>query len=145
MTLQLHKPDGEGGLTPAGTATDDHRTQLRAARWGSSLRKGKLPRLANTEMDPTPAWLAIAFWGGLAFLTFVLIVVGTVLFGKKLTGGHKLTFPLFSGGGTAVSHYGGYMTPKLPGTAVLVAIFFVSFVLYYFINWKYLSELWLFR
>ncbi len=36
-------------------------------------------------------------------------------------------------------------TVKLPGTIVLVAIFFVCFVLYYFINWKYLSELWLFR
>ncbi len=34
---------------------------------------------------------------------------------------------------------------KLPGTVVLITIFFVSFVLYYFINWKYLSELWLFR
>jgi cytochrome c oxidase subunit 1 len=27
----------------------------------------------------------------------------------------------------------------------LITIFFVSFMLYYFINWKYLSELWLFR
>ena len=76
---------------------------------------------------------------------FVLVVVATVLFGKRVTGGHKLTFPLFSGGGAAVSHYGGYFTVKLPGTVVLVSIFFVSFVLYYFINWKYLSELWLFR
>jgi cytochrome c oxidase subunit 1 len=76
---------------------------------------------------------------------FVIVVVATVLFGKKITGGHKLTFPLFSGGGATVSHYGSYPTVKLPGTVVLVAIFFVSFVLYYFINWKYLSELWLFR
>ncbi|MCC6777786.1 MAG: cytochrome c oxidase subunit I, partial [Hyphomicrobiales bacterium] len=76
---------------------------------------------------------------------YVLITVGTVLFGKKITGGHKLTFPLFAGGGEVVSHYGSRPTLKLPGTAVLVAIFFVSFVLYYFINWKYLSELWLFR
>jgi cytochrome c oxidase subunit 1 len=76
---------------------------------------------------------------------FVIVVVCTVLFGKRITGGHKLTFPLHSGGGPAVSHYGSYATAKLPGTAILVAIFFVSFVLYYFINWKYLSELWLFR
>jgi cytochrome c oxidase subunit 1 len=76
---------------------------------------------------------------------FVIVVVATVLFGKKITSGHKLTFPLFSGGGAAVSHYGSYPTIKLPGTIVLVTIFFVSFVLYYFINWKYLSELWLFR
>ena len=84
----------------------------------------------------------IAAIGG---IIFVLVTVGTVLFGKKVTGGHKLTFPLFSGGGAAVSQYGGHATHKLPGTVVLVGIFFVSFVLYYFINWKYLSELWLFR
>ncbi len=76
---------------------------------------------------------------------YVVVVVGTVLFGKKITAGHKLTFPLHQGGGAAASHYGSHATVKLPGTIVLVTIFFVSFVLYYFINWKYLSELWLFR
>ncbi len=76
---------------------------------------------------------------------FVIVVVGTVLFGKKITHGHKLAFPLHAGGSAAVSHYGSEGTIKLPGTTVLIAIFFVSFVLYYFINWKYLSELWLFR
>jgi cytochrome c oxidase subunit 1 len=76
---------------------------------------------------------------------YVIVVVGTVLFGKKITGGHKLVFPLHQGGAAAASHYGSEATPKLPGTIVLIAIFFVSFVLYYFINWKYLSELWLFR
>src|SRR6516225_10098660 len=76
---------------------------------------------------------------------FVLIVVGTVLFGEKIKGGHNLTFPLFSGGGAVASHYGSERAPKLPGTIILVAILFVCFVLYYFINWKYLSELWLFR
>ncbi|HTM73876.1 MAG TPA: cbb3-type cytochrome c oxidase subunit I [Pseudolabrys sp.] len=76
---------------------------------------------------------------------FVIVVVGTVLFGERITAGHNLTFPLHSGGGAAASHYGSYATVKLPGTAILVAIFFVSFALYYFINWKYLSELWLFH
>ncbi len=84
----------------------------------------------------------IAAIGG---IIYVLVVVGTVLFGKKVTGGHKLTFPLFSGGGSAASTYGSHTTHKLPGTVVLVTLFFVCFVLYYFINWKYLSELWLFR
>jgi cytochrome c oxidase subunit 1 len=76
---------------------------------------------------------------------FVIVVVATVLFGKKITGGHKLAFPLHAGGGVAVSHYGSDFTVKLPGTAILVTLFFTCFVLYYFINWKYLSELWLFR
>jgi cytochrome c oxidase subunit 1 len=78
-------------------------------------------------------------------IIYVLVVVGTVLFGEKVTSGHKLKFPLFSRGGAVVSHYGSEGTLKLPGTAVLVSIFFACFVLYYFINWKYLSELWLFH
>jgi cytochrome c oxidase subunit 1 len=84
----------------------------------------------------------IAALGG---MIFVLVVVATVLWGKKITTGHKLTFPLFSGGGAVASHYGSEATVKLPGTMILIAVFFLSFVLYYFINWKYLSELWLFR
>ncbi len=84
----------------------------------------------------------IAVLGG---ALFVLIAVGTVLFGKKIEPGHKLVFPMHSGGGAAVSQYGGNFTPKLYGTIVLVTIFFVSFVLYYLINWKYLSELWLLK
>jgi cytochrome c oxidase subunit 1 len=84
----------------------------------------------------------IAAIGG---IIFVLVVVATAFFGEKITGGHKLTFPLHAGGGAAASHYGNEKAPKLPGTIILVAIFFVCFVLYYFINWKYLSELWLFR
>ncbi|MGB9115419.1 cbb3-type cytochrome c oxidase subunit I [Bradyrhizobium sp.] len=84
----------------------------------------------------------IAAIGG---IIFVLVVVGTVFFGEKIKGGHKLTFPLHSGGGAAASHYGNEKAPKLPGTIILVTIFFVCFMLYYFINWKYLSELWLFR
>jgi len=84
----------------------------------------------------------IAAVGG---IIFVLVVVGTVLFGEKVTSGHKLKFPLFPTGGAVVSHYGSTGTLRLPGTAVLVSIFFAAFVLYYFINWKYLSELWLFH
>ena len=43
----------------------------------------------------------------------------------------------------AVSSYGNAGTFHLPGTYVLVAVFFTAFVLYYFVNWKFLSELWL--
>src|SRR5665811_2179956 len=59
----------------------------------------------------------IAALGG---ASFVIVVVGTVLFGKKITGGHKLTFPLYEGGGATVSHYGSEGTIKLPGTIILV-------------------------
>ena len=84
----------------------------------------------------------LAAIGGIAY---VVVTVGTALFGKKIVGGHRLTFPLHQGGAAAVSQYGSHGTVKLPGTIILVAVFFVSFVLYYFVNWKYLSEPWLFR
>jgi len=84
----------------------------------------------------------IAAIGG---ILFILVVVGTVFFGETIKAGHKLTFPLHAGGGAAAAHYGNEKAPKLPGTVILVTIFFVCFMLYYFINWKYLSELWLFR
>jgi cytochrome c oxidase subunit 1 len=69
-------------------------------------------------------------------LIFIVVVVGSVLFGKKVEGKIDLT------GGAAVAKYGSAGTLKIPGTAVLVAVFFTCFVLYYFVNWKYLSELW---
>jgi cytochrome c oxidase subunit 1 len=30
----------------------------------------------------------------------------------------------------------------VPGTLTLAMLLLVSFVLYYFVNWKYLSEVW---
>lgn len=76
---------------------------------------------------------------------YVVIAVATILWGKKLDRcDEPLAFPLHKRAET-VAQYGGHATVKLPGTVVLVSIFFVSFVLYYFVNWKYLSELWLFR
>ena len=41
-----------------------------------------------------------------------------------------------------VGQYGSAGTVKIPGTVALVTVFFVTFVLYYFVNWKYLSEVW---
>lgn len=49
------------------------------------------------------------------------------------SGGHKLAFRLHSGGAAAASHYGSETQPKLPGTIVLVIVFFVAFALYHFI------------
>ena len=102
---------------------------------------------------PAAAFLMMGLNGIFALLAgvggalYILITVGTVLFGKRIDRDqtHKLVFPLHQGGGQAASTYGSEGTLKLPGTITLVGIFFLSFVLYYFINWKYLSELWLFR
>lgn len=76
MSLQLHRPDGEGGLEPRPPASGDWRDQLRAGRWGSGLRRKRLPELKNPEMNPTPWPTSVLFWLGLGALTFLLLVVG---------------------------------------------------------------------
>ena len=76
MSLQLHRPDGKGGLEVRPATDEDHRDLLRSPRWGSSLRGGKLPALANPEMNPTSTAKAVAFWVALGLLTFVVIVAG---------------------------------------------------------------------
>ena len=37
---------------------------------------------------------------------------------------------------------GGALAAAAPGTFALAMVFLVAFILYYFINWKYLSQLW---
>jgi hypothetical protein len=76
MTLQLHRPDGEGGLEPTPLAESDWRTQLRSARWGTDLRGDRLPELKNPEMNPTSRFRSVLFWLGLAVLTFAILVAG---------------------------------------------------------------------
>ena len=39
MTLQLHKPDGEGGLEPVTDPPEDWRDQLQSTRWGTGLAR----------------------------------------------------------------------------------------------------------
>lgn len=76
MTLQLHRPDGRGGLEPRPVEEKDWRRQLRSPRWGASLKNGRLPELANPEMNPTRSRVAVIFWLALAALTFVLLLAG---------------------------------------------------------------------
>jgi cytochrome c oxidase subunit 1 len=101
---------------------------------------------------PAAAYLMMGLNGISAILAavggvmFIVIVVMSILTGPRLgVAGARLVFPLHDKGREAVSEYGSEGTFKLPGTIILVAIFFTCFVLYYFVNWKYLSELWFFR
>ena len=76
-------------------------------------------------------------------IMFIVVVVASVFFGRPRDAAAIKTNPIVApSGGAAVAHYGSEATLKLPGTVILVSVFFVSFVLYYFINWKYLSEVW---
>lgn len=88
------------------------------------------------------AGVLAAVGGGL----FVIIIVGSVLFGKKVDASNVVESlgPMPQKQmGDEVSTYGSAGTFHLPGTYVLVSVFFTAFVLYYFVNWKYLSELWI--
>ena len=76
MTLQLHKPDGEGGLEPRPVTPADWQDQLRSPRWGTGLRRDRLPELKNPEQEPTSRFRSVLFWVVLAAATFVLLVAG---------------------------------------------------------------------
>lgn len=76
MSLQLHRPDGKGGLEVRPAPDQDWRTDLRSTRWGAALKGRRLPGLANPEMNPTSTGRAVAFWAVLAAITFVMIVAG---------------------------------------------------------------------
>ena len=99
------------------------------------------PATAYLMMGLNGMSAVLAALGG---LMFVLVVVVSVFFGPARTAESIAASPTLPslGGTEAVTTYGSEKHPKLPGTVVLVTIFFVAFVLYYYVNWKYLSELW---
>ncbi len=75
---------------------------------------------------------------------YIYVTVGSLLWGKKLASGtQSATFTPIprTAPSVAVQSYGsaGFAAP---GTFVLAMVFLTAFVLYYFINWKYLSQLW---
>jgi cytochrome c oxidase subunit 1 len=64
-----------------------------------------------------------------------------VLFGRR-RGETKSAIPLIAqpvGPGFQGIGIGGI---SVPGTLVLALVFLTAFVLYYFVNWKYLSQTW---
>ncbi len=86
--------------------------------------------------------------GGIAAIfggaIYIYITVGSILWGKKLEGGATSAKPvrLERAAPSGVMQTYGSAGFVAPGTFVLTMVFFVAFVLYYFINWKYLSQVW---
>jgi hypothetical protein len=76
MSLQLHRPDGKGGVEPRPVSQPDWRRGMLSRRWGLNRRDGQLPEMKNPEMNPTSTWMAVLFWLGLGVLTFVILVAG---------------------------------------------------------------------
>ncbi|HEX7218690.1 MAG TPA: cbb3-type cytochrome c oxidase subunit I [Burkholderiales bacterium] len=102
---------------------------------------------------PGAAWLMMALAGisGLIAIVgggmYLLITVWSVFLGKKIqTPGFQHVrardgmAPAASGGPVIAGHGSAGMVA--PGTFVLALVFLTSFVLYYFVNWKYLSTVW---
>ena len=83
----------------------------------------------------------VAIVGG---AVFVYLTVGSLLWGKKLDAG--AVSPTFTrldrAAPTAPAQTYGSAGFVAPGTFVLAMIFLLTFALYYFVNWKYLSQLW---
>jgi cytochrome c oxidase subunit I len=75
---------------------------------------------------------------------YIYITVGSLLWGKPLPAGEKSAkfTPIPPTAPTAVVQSYGSMGFAAPGTFALAMVFLVAFVLYYFINWKYLSQVW---
>jgi cytochrome c oxidase subunit 1 len=67
---------------------------------------------------------------------YVVVTVGSVLFGRRVpdTPG---AVPL-----AAIPADTGRHEP-MSGTVVLVLVFLAAFVIYYFLNWKWLAAIWL--
>ena len=69
MTLKLHRPDGDGKLSPSPATADDYRTQLRSRRWDPAP-------LDQNEVDLPDKRLAVLGLVLLSGLTFVAVVAG---------------------------------------------------------------------
>jgi cytochrome c oxidase subunit 1 len=80
----------------------------------------------------------IAVVGGAAY---ILITVGSILFGKRVGEAEKRPAPAAPAAAATLTSYGaaGFAAP---GTFALALVFLVSFVAYYFVNWKYLASVW---
>jgi len=75
-------------------------------------------------------------------LSYVVITVCSVLFGKPVDAEAMKRELGASPLAATVGRYGSAGTIKLPGTIILITVFFGAFVLYYYVNWKYLAQLW---
>lgn len=68
MSLKLYRPS-RGGLEPSPVITRDWRRKLRSRRWRPAA-------LENPEARLTTPLQAVLFFGALALLTFLVLVIG---------------------------------------------------------------------
>ncbi len=74
---------------------------------------------------------------------FCLIIVGTLLFGKKVGQEEKFPRVMVATPPTEAQYVTLHRSGNaISGTLLLAGVFLIAFVVYYFINWKYLAETW---
>jgi cytochrome c oxidase subunit 1 len=98
---------------------------------------------------PGTAWLMLGLMGvsGLVAIVgggaYILITVGSLLWGKPVEGpGYSTDRSVLKMPVEASLTGHGHAGFVAPGTFVLALVFLGSFILYYFVNWKYLSTVW---
>ncbi len=96
------------------------------------------PEAANLMMGLTGVAAVV---GSIGALIYILNMVGTILWGKAKVPAPAAAEPVAATPSAATS-YGGAGTMEVPGTFVLAMVFLTTFVLYYFVNWKYLAGVW---
>jgi len=106
--------------------------------FSDALIKFEYPAGTSLMLGLNGIFAILAALGG---AIYVIVVVSSVLFGQRR--GEAPARPQASPpAAAAVATYGSEATIKLPGTIVLVLVFFTAFVLYYYVNWKYLAAVW---
>lgn len=95
------------------------------------------PGAANLMMGLNGISALLAALGG---VIFIVVVVGSIFFGKRIESSTEEVAKAPEA--AAASEYGSAKHAAVPGTLVLVGVFFTTFVLYYYVNWKYLAEVW---
>ncbi len=103
--------------------------------FADAVLKFEHPEAAFLMMGLNGLSAILAAIGG---IMYIVVTVGSVLFGRPT--GDRAVVP--KPPTPAVSSYGSVAQAKVPGTSVLAAVLLVAFILYYFVNWMYLSEAW---
>jgi cytochrome c oxidase subunit 1 len=100
----------------------------------------EFPSAAYTMLALNGLSVVLAVIGGAAFC---IIIVSSLLFGKKLGADEKCSVSMIAAPPADAAYVGiGKGGIAVPGTLVLAMVFFVTFAVYYFVNWKYLAETW---
>ena len=107
----------------------------------------EFPGVAHLMMALMGLGGLLAVIGGAMYL---LVVVHSVFLGKRISTPDFKPVRMAEGmaavpakpAGAALHAHGGAHAWAAPGTFTLAMVFLTTFVLYYFINWKYLSTVW---